>query len=362
MPASGGDGLLLDPATGAELAIIPAVATDTPAVISGDSIAVRHTDDRVGVWDLARGRLRCRTAAPARPLALRQDAILVLDARGRPQVFDGSTGALRRNLSEAPAETWAVGERLAVLALAGAERRSLVGIALDGLVLRWSLDLPPGLEIESLVVGASGPLARLREGTRTWALQLDEAGIPVAVGGWNAEATGEAVPLARGALLSTPGEMRIQLPGLPPAPGALRCAVLDATKPLREAVGEALPRLAWSAEAGPALALVRHGAQLVVLVRSAQPETTLRVVDPAGAVAVDAARALVTGGTTKLTIPGGWTLGERWTIPGSPAIAVSTWTPLPSRATGSPLAVLLDEHAGVPWWLLGGWIRVLDPP
>jgi outer membrane protein assembly factor BamB len=362
MPAAGGDGLLLDPLTGAELAIIPAVATDTPAVISGDSIAVRHTDDRVGVWDLARGRLRCRTASPARPLALRQDAILVLDARGRPQVFDSSTGALRRNLSDAPAETWAVGERLAVLALAGAERRSLVGIALDGLVLRWSLDLPPGLEIESLVIGPSGPLARLREGTRTWALQLDEAGVPVAVGGWNAEATGEAVPLARGALLATPGEMRIQLPGLPPAPAALRCGVLDAARPLREAVHAALPGLAWSSEAGPALALLRHGVQLVILVRSDQPETTLRVVDPGGAVAVDAARALITGGSTKLTIPGGWTLGERWTLPGTPAIAVSTWTPLPSRASGSPLAVLLDERAGAPWWLLAGWIRVLDPP
>ncbi len=362
MPAAGGDGLLLDPATGAELAIIPAVATDTPAVISGDSLAVRHTDDRVGVWDLARGRLRCRTASPARPLALRQDAILVLDARGRPQVFDSSTGALRRNLSDAPAEAWAVGERMAVLALAGAERRSLVGIALDGLVVRWSLDLPPGLEIESLVVGPSGPLVRLREGTRTWALQIDEAGVPVAVGGWPAEAAGDAVPLARGALLATPGEVRIQLPGLPPAPEGLRCAALDASRPLREAVAEALPRVAWSATSGPALALLRHGVQLVIVVRSDRPETTLRLVDPAGAVAVDAARALIAGGATRLTIPGGWTLGERWTVPGSPAIAVSTWTPLPSRAPGSPLAVLLDERAGVPWWLLGGWIRVLDPP
>jgi hypothetical protein len=46
-------------------------------------------------------------------------------------------------------------------------------------------------------------------------------------------------------------------------------------------------------------------------------------------------------------------------------IACSLWAPLPSRAPGSPLAVLVNTPAAtgdLPWWMLAGWTRVEAAP
>jgi len=99
-------------------------------------------------------------------------------------------------------------------------------------------------------------------------------------------------------------------------------------------------------------------------VRTAGGEHVLRLGDAGGTTSLDAVRAMIAPGGLRLAIPGAWTLSEQWTTPesvGGP-IVWSAWAPLPSRAQGAPVAVLLDEHAGQPWWLAGGWLPVQDPP
>jgi outer membrane protein assembly factor BamB len=364
MPNPTGDSILLDPQTGAELARIPGTAGEDPVLADGP-LAVRGTDGRIAIWDLANGRLRCRSADPGRPLALRGDALLALDARNRPVVIDLQTGAVRRSLTDLPVEAQAVGDNSLHLALAGPERRSLVSISLDGMVIGWSIDLPPGLEVESMRAAGDGLLAVLREGTRTWTLLLDGRGVPLATTGWPTEPGGDASPAGRAALVVDQSTIRALLPSAPPAQTSLRCLALDRSKPLHDAVAAGLPKLAWSSTAAPAIAVAKHDVHLVIAVRRQDADLALRLCDSGGSVAIDAARALVNATGTRLAIPGSWTMAEQWTVPdpaGGPDIAMSAWAPLPSRAPGTPVAVLLGDRDGQPWWLSAGWNRITDPP
>ena len=361
LPTSAGEAVLLDPGNGRELARIPTVDDEAP-VLGAATLAVRAADGRVAVWDLANGRLLGRSTEAARPLVLRSDGLLALDGRARPVVLDAQTGSVRRVIADAPVELSSIGDSLAFLTLAGAERRSLTAVALDGLLPGWSFDLPPGLEVEALRPTQDGVLAILREGTRTWGLSLDGRGQPQAVAGWATDPGGDATPLGDAVLVVETQALRVLHPGLPAAPPALRCAILDPAKNLRQAVGEIVP--AWSQTTGPAVAVARHGIHLVVAVRSAGGEHVLRLGDGGGTISLDAVRAMIAPGGLRLAIPGSWTLAEQWTTadPDGGPLVWSSWAPLPSRASGAPLAVLLDERDGLPWWLTTGWQRILDPP
>lgn len=361
-PAAGGDAAILDAATGVEIARIPATAGEDP-VADGVRLAVRGADGRIAAWDLGGGRLLSRSADPGRPLAIRGDALLALDLRGRPAVIDLQTGAVRRALADMPVEAHCVAGATVHVSMAGAERRALAAIAIDGMVLRWSVDLPPGLEVESLQPAGDGALAVLREGTRTWALLLDGRGDPTASRGWASDPGGGALACAGGGIvLDRSGTMSALLPAAPPVQPALRCAALDRARPLRDAWASALPGLAWTpAGDGGALAIARHDLHLVVAVRGG--EQALRLCDTGGPIANDATRALAGPRGTRLAIPGSWSLAEQWVVdsPDGP-IAVSAWAPLPSRAPGAPVSVLLGERDGLPWWLAAAWNRVADPP
>lgn len=360
LPGGSGEAVLLDPSDGRELARLPA-SGDEPPVIASTTLAARCPDGRVSLWDIAAGRLLGRSADPARVLALRAEGLLALDGRGRPVVLDTRNGAVRRVLVDAPAEMSAIGASNAFLTLAGAERRSICAVALDGLVQRWSLELPPGLEVESLRPTRDGVLAILRESTRSWGLSLDARGVPVAVAGWASDPGGDATPLGDAVLVVEAKNVRVVRPGLAKPPPPVRCTVLDQAKPLRQAAAAGTP--AWSQPSGAALAVARHGIHLVIAVRTAGAEHVLRLGDAGGTISLDTVRAMIAPGGLRLAIPGAWTLAEQWTTPdpGGP-IVWSAWAPLPSRAPGSPVAVLLDEHADQPWWLAGGWLNVLDPP
>jgi len=355
-----GEAVLLDSSDGRELARLPA-AGEEPPVIAASTVAARGPDGRVSLWDVTRGRLLGRSAEPARVLALRDEGLLALDGRGRPVVLDVRNGTVRRVLADAPVEMSAVGASLAYLTLAGAERRALSAIALDGLVPSWSLELPPGLEVEALRPSRDGLLAVLREGTRTWGLSLDSRGTPVAIAGWASDPGGDATPLAGATLVVEARTLRVVGAGLAIPPPPLRCSALDQGRPLRQAA--AAGDLRWSQPSGAALAVARHGIHLIIAVRTAGAEHVLRLGDAGGSISLDAVRAMIAPGGLRLAIPGSWTLAEQWTTPdpGGP-IVWSAWAPLPSRAPGSPVAVLLDEHAGQPWWLAGGWRNILDPP
>jgi hypothetical protein len=356
----GSEAVLLDPADGRELARLPA-ASDEPPVLASSILAARNSDGRLSLWDLANGRLLGRSAEPARVLALREEGLLALDERNRPVVLDTRNGAVRRILVDAPVEQSAIGSNLAYLTLAGAERRGLCAIALDGLVQSWSLELPPGLEVEALRPARDGLLAVLREGSRSWALTLDARGTPVAVTSWPSDTGGDATPLAGTTLVVEARALRVVTNGLAKPPAPVRCTVLDQAKPLREAAATGTP--AWSQPSGPAVALARHGIHLVIAVRTAGSEHVLRLGDAGGTISLDAVRAMVAPGGLRLATPGAWTMSEQWTTPDPDGpIVWSAWAPLPSRAPGSPVAVLLDEHAGQPWWLAGSWQNVLDPP
>jgi len=361
LPMAAGEAVLLDPGDGRELARIPAIL-DEPPVISSSSLAVRDGHGRVAVWDLANGRLLGCTAEAARALSLHSDGILALDARSRPVVLDAQTGVVRRVLVDAPSELSAVGERLAFLTLAGAERRSICAVSLDGLVQRWLLELPPGLEVEVLRPAADGVLAILREGIRTWALSLDGRGQVLAVTGWPTDPGGDATPLGEATVVVEAKTLRVMRPGLPPSPQVLRCVRLDPAKPLRQAVAAMTPL--WSQDSGAAVAVASHGIHLIVGVRTAGGEHVLRLGDGGGTTSLDAVRAMIAPGGLRLAIPGSWTLAEQWTSldPAGGPLVWSTWVPLPSRAPGAPLAILLDEHAGMPWWLTASWQRLVDPP
>lgn len=364
-PGASGDAAILDPRTGSEIARIPATAGEEP-VLDGGVLAVRSADGRIAVWDLGSGRLRSRTADPGRPLALRGDAMLCLDARGRPSVVEQQTGAQRRSLADMPVEAHCANASTVHVAMAGAERRTLAAIAVDGMVLRWSIDLPPGLEVESLAPAGDGLLAVLREGTRTWALSLDARGIPVATAGWPSDAGGSAIACGAGAvILDRQAGLRALVPAEPPQQPALRCQQLDRAMPLREAFAAALPQLAWSDGGTPAVALARHDLHLVVAVRSGGADHALRLCDSGGPIANDASRAIAGPGGTRLAIPGSWSLAQHWTVAdpaGGQPLAVSAWAPLPSRAPGAPVAILAGEREGLPWWLAAAWNRVADPP
>lgn len=355
-----GEGVLLDATTGSELARLPAGDGPDPPALGEGLLAVRERDGRIAVWDLGQGRLRCRSAEPARPLAVRGDNLLAIDARGRPTVLDVQTGAGRRNLSEATVELHALGEAQALLALAAPDRRSLAAVALDGLGLRWSLDLPPGLEIEALRPSGDGLVAVLREGVRTWALLIDAGGVPRATAAWQTEAGGDVLPLGPTALVSATTGLQPLRAAPGGVPSTLRCTALDAAIPMREALAAALPSLAFSAPEGPALALARHGPHLLVAVRNPTPGTLpLRLADLGGPIALDVSRANLTPRGTRVTVPGSWNLIGQWQ---AGEIACSAWLPLPSRAPGAPVAVLLGEPDGQPWWLTAHWLRVADPP
>ncbi len=359
LPTATGEGVLLDPVDGRELARVPADSEELP-VLGASTLAVRGPDKRIAVWDLATGRLRSRSTDPARAVALRSDSLLALDQRAHPVVLDAQSGAVRRVLADAPVELSAIGGGIAVLALAGAEHRSLAAIDLDGLVQRWTLQLPPGLEVEALRPAADGLVAILREGTRTWGLSINGRGQPTAVAGWNSDPGGDASPLGSAMLVIEDRSLRVQPPGLPDPPAALRCTTLDPARPLRQSATDGL---IWSQPDGAALAVARHGIHLVVAVRCAGDEHVLRLADAGGTTSLDAVRAMVAPGGLRLAIPGSWTLAEQWTSAGSDGPVVwSAWAPSPSRAPGSPLAVQLDGHAGLPWWLAAGWRRVLDAP
>ena len=360
MPTTTSEAVLLEPRDGRELARIPAAADEAPA-LAASTLAVRRADGRVAVWDLANGRLIGRSTEPATAIALRSDGLLALDERRRPTVIDIASGGVRRVLAEAPVELTALGRDLAFVILAGAEHRSLIAFSLDGLVQRWAVELPPGIEVEALRPAAAGVLAILREGTRTWGLSLDERGQPLSFAGWVSESGGDATPLRHGALVVEAQALRVLRPGLPAPQPPLRCTVLDAAKPLREAAAAAKP--AWSRPDGAAVAVARHGLLLVIAVRTADTEHVLRIGDGGSGTSLDAVRAMIAPGGLRLAIPGSWTLSEQWiTAEASGPVIWSAWAPLPSRASGTPLAVLLNEHAGMPWWLSAGWQQVTDPP
>ena len=365
MPTAVGDGVVLDPANGAELARVPAADGEPPA-LSGSLLAVRSADERIAIWDLATGRLRCRTVDPARTLTLRSDALLALDTRNRPVVIDIQNGSIRRVLYDAPCEAQSISADQAFLAVAGADRRTILAIDLDGCVTRWSLDLPPGLEIEALrPAGGNGLLAVLREGTRTWGLLLDDRGMPTAVTGWPTEPGGDATPLGTSAVIVDGSNIRILTPAPSVAPPALACVKLDPAKPVRTAMNEVLPKLAWQGTQGPSIAAAKHGPLLILALRGLVGDTPLRLADASGPIAMDASRSMVSPGGTRLAVPGGWSLAEHWTIPdpsGGPSIAMSAWAPLPSHAPGTPVVVLMGDHPTQPWWLASNWTRITDAP
>jgi hypothetical protein len=360
LPATESEGQLLDPASGLIIAVIPAAAGEVPAA-DGDTVAVRGGDGRTAIWDLGRGRLRARTAEEARPLALRADALLAIDARGRPAVLDTATGQLRRVVAEGMVETSADGPADAFLALARPDRRSLAAVARDGMGLRWSLDLPAGTEVAELAAAGDGCLATLREGKRTWALLIDASGRIVETVGWDERNEGAAVGHPGGALAATGGALRA-LGGQPqPEPEALRATALPGDRTLRDAMAAAAWR--WTAIGGARIAVARHGPQLVVAVQGLDRPTPLRVADLGGQTTVEAGRAVAMADGARAAGAGGWTMTSAWNGQADGIATVfMAWTPLPSRTPGAPLGLQLGDPEGRPWWLLAGWTRILDPP
>lgn len=354
--------LLLDPVDGAEVARVPVPGgSDRPPVLRRELLAVGGA-----VWDLGQGVLRWRNPALATPLAISRDALLALDQRGRAVVVDLASGQIRRSVGDGPVDAWAIDESLAVLTVAGSERRRLVAVPLDGLAATWSLELPPGIEVESLRIAAGSIVAVLRDGDRAAALLLGADGAVLAAAGSSAESLADTVPLGGGALIADGGGLRTLRPGLPAAPPALRTLVLPAGPGRREALAAALPRLEWGAAGGGATAAAaRHGPHLLLVVRNAANGCALRLADAGQAIAGTSALATVDRHGTRLAFPGVWSLVETWMAAdpsGGPDLAVSVWAPPPDRASGAPLAVLLGAPEALPWWLMSGWTRILDPP
>lgn len=374
-----GEGVLLDPASGAELVSLSGIDPEILPALSGDALAVRQKDALVAIWDLGRGRLRCRTTAPATPVALRGDSLLATDQRNRPVVIDAATGAVRRVLGDDIVDSWANGPVQVILALAAPDRRRLAAVACDGMTELWSLDLPPGTEIAALEVSGSGTLATIQEGKRAYALLIDHAGSPVGCTGWSLATgprRGPQDPLAdqanRGVLAAgaaaialEPEGLRVFLPGLAAPPAALRCLDLGNAGLPREALAKRSAELVWSRQGVP-IALARHGMHLLCVVRPAEAEVRLFLSDTVGPMARDTTQATIGAQGTRSLVPGSWTLAEAWSFSdASGPLACSLWAPLPSRAPGSPLAVLVNTPAApgdLPWWLMAGWTRIEATP
>ena len=203
---------------------------------------------------------------------------------------------------------------------------------------------------------------------RVGAFALAHAGLCSAVVGM-AEAAGAGywpvLIVGNAAIIVDGTNLRVLAPGLAAAQPPLRCLALDGAKPVREAVTAGIPALTWSTGKAPNLAAARHGPHLVLAIRGLTADTPLRLAEAGGPIALDASRAMVNAAGTRLAIPGGWSLAEHWTMPdpsGGPAIAISVWAPLPSRAPGTPVAVLMGDHPVQPWWLAGAWTRLTDTP
>lgn len=373
-----GDGVLLGLANGAELAALSGIDPEVVPVLGDDLMAARDTDGRLALWDLGRGRLRCRTAGQATPVAVRGDAVLAIDQRNRPVVFDAGTGAIRRLLGEDMVELAVPSAGGAALVLATPDRRRITAISNEGMGERWSLDLPPGIEVASLAASGTGLVASLREGPRAWVLLIDAAGQPAGALGWSSDTSrrgdGEgdalaghgAIPAAGAAVVAEPGCLRVLVPGLPASPPNLRCLDLGAG-PAKAALSPRLGDLAWGGD-GERLALARSGFQLVTVVKAGTTEVHLRFSDTSTPLARDATLAAVTATGVKTVVPGAWSLAESWTVPapgGDGVLTCALWSPLPSRTPGSPLLVqtaLRGAATDLPWWLLSGWPRVAGPP
>jgi hypothetical protein len=371
-----GLGRLVDTADGRLLAEVPADGV-RDALLDGGELLVRRGDGALCCFDLARAAQRWSAAGSSPALAVAGDGVWSLDAADRLQILDRANGKQRRQFGDLGAVQAAVragdgpAAMLVVHHAPEAGIHALTALEAAGGAQRWTLRLPPAVELLALAADGDGVAAvaadrdAVGDGEAAW-FRLDRAG---EVTGWvrlPRDPVGSRLEfLAGGVLLAGSDDIAV-LPGTAPAapPAPLPCPELGAA--ITAAAVAALPLQTLG---GTRWAVARSGERLVAV--AAGEDLQLRLAD--SGLAIDGAgaelrlraegdpvlrhRAEPPGGAWKVAAHGRGDGGLRWAV----------LTPPPARKPGQPLAVRAAgggaaEGAGAPWWLVARWRPLQGSP
>lgn len=347
------------------------VAAGAQALLADGELAVRDTDGRPTLWDLALARQRWQAENGVALLAFCGDGLLVLDEARRPALLDRVNGSLRRTIGDwTMVEDWRVTADTVLVHARREGRQVLASIALPGATIRWEVALSSRAEIKSLLAGGGTWGCVLGDGPeRDSLLLLDGNGAPRTT---LRLAPNESVvaTFANGvALIQGSEALRTVVPTLPTAPAHLPAVATAATGDLATIALNALPHLAWQTlgNARYAVARSRNGMLVFADLPPGSPPLEVMLSDLSPVIEVAGAPIRFTAdGPVFSVVAGSWLMGGTVRLDAPPGILRRDCVrldPPPGHLPGMPLSVRAScgnatDAADAPWWLHQGWREV----